>query len=615
MNPSTQPSPSDNPAPSNGSLEEQVAALLELLKSTQETAPISQARSRHGSREARVKAQANDPILKALDDEIEKGDKAELPTWEEVEMLSEEKIDKENTRHLKKYEDFWGESTGSPEEIKATEDAYRQAFERFPEIYRSIGWSKNDDIIFNAENLSAHRELLIEAIFAIEHYRMKYLGGAVGVSDKEQSRACFEYSRLPRLLTILVRLENRRNDCRECRKGECVDWRLFDAETILKVLIQAGRTFQRVNLADGLNQTSLEDLLKRCYARRILSRDDLKEHNHLQYQFHLIYDCMDALDFSSRFREIRDPLTYTFYLRYKSQPIHEIFEMVHSLNNVLDGIERFPPFPLGESSEPSFASAQFNLEYLQDFGGLRIEWTNSLEDHLKIFTGPREDIIRIFAHPTYLYSCQDFNRSERDFFQPTYVELAATYALLFQPTSRRNSRELKTLLMTVKDKHSMLDPNPTKSPFKEILEENFFSRCSLPPAIQSSLNISDPSSAITNISAMNQNKSTSTPMREILSMAPFFPEDIRFMMQSVFEHDLSRPDLPFLRFQYFSPRLRLLKTYLDSRQPQTLREMWMDRRDARAWWTFWGWAFFMLMTGLTMSTFCVAVIALLAYRA
>jgi hypothetical protein len=73
------------------------------------------------------------------------------------------------------------------------------------------------------------------------------------------------------------------------------------------------------------------------------------------------------------------------------------------------------------------------------------------------------------------------------------------------------------------------------------------------------------------------------------SFAPnyYYPEDLTFMITSIMENDLTETEA-FVRFPYFASRLRKIKMYLDSRQPSSMRELWVDRRDFRAWWMFWG---------------------------
>jgi hypothetical protein len=211
----------------------------------------------------------------------------------------------------------------------------------------------------------------------------------------------------------------------------------------------------------------------------------------------------------------------------------------------------------------------------------------------------------------------DQYRAERDYMDPTYCELSLTYALLFRPTSSRNLRRLQPYVAAGKDQNlpwhqcvtftnrpihrfippwipaadtlKTLDINPAKRPTKNILSDSFF-RCSAPPSAQIGLNISSPSRSVTSIAGLyDQHRLTSTPMHQILSeLTPNYPEDLKFMITSVMEARFSEDMESFVHFPYFAPRLRRLKQYLDSREPRTLRELWVDRRDYRAWWMFWG---------------------------
>lgn len=221
------------------------------------------------------------------------------------------------------------------------------------------------------------------------------------------SRAFFEFSRLPRLLTILIRADSRQGYGFECHVPEGLDSGI-QASTVLKTLIEVARSLRRTNLVDGLNQMSMDELLTRCYARQILKQPDSAEvERHLQH-CNLIFDCLTALDFSQRFKEIREPLSGTFYFRYMSGPIHKVLEKVRIHRKQSRGIELFKVLPLQESGDPTFSPAQFNAQYLQEFGGLAIEWSHSIDEHLQIFT--RRNAIRVFAHPTFYYNFHDLHR-------------------------------------------------------------------------------------------------------------------------------------------------------------------------------------------------------------
>ncbi|GAQ35546.1 hypothetical protein AtubIFM56815_002798 [Aspergillus tubingensis] len=555
-------------------------------------------------RECQVKSKNvkdSDPVLKALSEEIAAGRPTHIPKENPVELMSQEEIDEKNDSYREKYTAFWKDLPSPPADIETTDNAYQWAFDLYSQIYHSLGWHKNEDILFTADILSKHRDDLLEALFAVEAYRRKQFDCPL-----EPSRAAFEYSRLPRLLLILARLEARRNDGLECRNGACVDCRYFGADQTLQVLIEVGRTVHHDKYWSA-NDTTLQELLHSCYARRILSQPNADKPDVLRYQFHLIYDCLGALDFTSRFLEVRDALCLTFYTRYQREPIHKIFDMEKCHRSSMKGIEDFKELPLEEFPGPTFSPDTLTVQYLQDFGGLRIEWTDNLDDHLKIFTG--RNALRIFAHPTFFYNCRDLVR--RDYIEPLHIELSRTYALLFRPSSRPALRLLQeaTKSNEITWLGRKIDPSSHRSGMEQGTSKSFdvdlakpsttrilenFHRCSLPPSIQAAYNVANPFASIKDTSFFNQHKFTTSSMRQIHALAPYYPEDIMFMIMSIFQNGFHSNEA-FIDYEYFGPRLRRLKTYLDNQQPTTLKQLWFDRRDARAWWTFWGGAFFLIV--------------------
>lgn len=310
--------------------------------------------------------------------------------------------------------DFWNDNPGTPLEVKTAKTASKSAFDRFQLIYQSLGWRENQGLIFNAVNLSKYSEVLMESIFAIEAYRMKRFNQL-----RESSRASFEYSRLPRLLLILIRIESRQNYVNECRRTDELKDEQFDARALLNVLSEVGRTMRLVSFASGLNKMTLEELLVRCYSRQILQQPRPEECEKQYQHFQLLFDCLMALDFTQRFREIRDPLSSSFFIKYKSKPIYKIFEMVKTHRDLTRGIDRFKQLPLQESNSPTFLPDHFNVQYIQEFGDLKVEWTDCLDDHLKIITG--RNAIRIFSHPTFFYNFIDLHQ---------YVPLLSTGLLV-----------------------------------------------------------------------------------------------------------------------------------------------------------------------------------------
>ncbi|KAL7904556.1 hypothetical protein GGI35DRAFT_484313 [Trichoderma velutinum] len=551
-----------------------------------------------------------DLVGKALDEEFHGEQFKNIPKWAEVQTLSLKTIDEENDACIAKYEEFWKGREGTATEIETTNKAYQSAFERFQNIYHCLGWRENAELILSDVDLCKHRSLLIESIFAIEAYRMKRLSRL-----QEPTRASFEYSRLPRLLLILVRIESRQNMPNKCRQTADDTTTNGDdnnegtkASTILAILIQVARTMDRVSWADGLNQMNLQELLRICYSRRLLkqprSNDPELQYEHMK----LLTDCLMALNFTHRFREIRPPLSKTFYFRYLEEPIYKILDMVIARDQDSRGIDHFKQLALQESASPTFLPKHFTIQYLQDFGNLEIEWTDCLDEHLKIYSG--RNAIRIFAHPTFFYNCIDLFSEERDYVEPTLKELSLTYALLFRPSSQKKLSTLDKFIMVQNSSHGCvtfagheiahfyrarkygeyenittenIDLDISQNPTKGVLD-NFF-RCSLPPSLQAAFNISQPTKMIQKIHSLDQHKTTQAPMQQILGLTPC-PEDIKFMIISLLQRDFGEFEA-FQTFPYFGSRLRQLKNYLDLHQPRTWLQLWSDDRDVRAWWIFW----------------------------
>jgi acetolactate synthase regulatory subunit len=280
--------------------------------------------------------------------------------------------------------------------------AYTSAFSRFEEIYRLIGWrgADDEDPMFDKPVLTESRDLLIESIFGIEAYQMSRFG-----EFSEQSRMLFELSRLPRLLIILVRIA-----CRQiyvvgaCGAKKTIKKRTFDAFTVVRVLAIVARTLKGFNITS----LSMEKLLNQCYARQVLKQPSNSDVDTYHKQFDLIYDCMTALDFTRKFREIREPLCSLFYMRYKSDSIHILFEHVRIHEEATIGINCYPELHLEQNMDSIYHPDIFAIPYLQEFGQLNIEWTDCLDEHLKIYAN--RNSIRVFAHPTFFYNGIDLHQ-------------------------------------------------------------------------------------------------------------------------------------------------------------------------------------------------------------
>lgn len=204
---------------------------------------------------------------------------------------------------------------------------------------------------------------------------------------------------------ILARIESRQNDVLECRPPtEIVQ---INAQTVLKVLIEVARSLRSVSWTDGLNRMTLNELLRRCYTSIVLPQPGEEDVTLYWQHFLLLMACLTALDFEHTFPRLKDPLSSSFFFKFRAEPIYEVMKMVLTHRRMSRGINAFKQLRLPESSKETFFPDQFDVRYLQDFGGLKIEWTDSLEEHLKIYTD--RNTSRVFAHPTYFDNFVDLN--------------------------------------------------------------------------------------------------------------------------------------------------------------------------------------------------------------
>ena len=62
-------------------------------------------------------------------------------------------------------------------------------------------------------------------------------------------------------------------------------------------------------------------------------------------------------------------------------------------------------------------------------------------------------------------------------------------------------------------------------------------------------------------------------------------------------------------FAKYGQRLKTLNEYLDAQRPEGIRGLWVDGRNANAWWTFWTVIVVGIVTiGLTLVSLAVSII-------
>ncbi|KAI1626107.1 hypothetical protein EDD37DRAFT_330833 [Exophiala viscosa] len=200
-----------------------------------------------------------------------------------------------------------------------------------------------------------------------------------------------------------------------------------------------------------------------------------------------------------------------------------------------------------------------SLELLRDVGKLRIEWTEFLDQHLRLDVGSAT--LQIFwfgfsiqASPMFHVGCQQYHNMytakschQWDLFRsPVFDELSDTYSLLFRShrdTYKENVREYGRLPAPLWLKICYGDEKGNLSE-RVVKDLSWFLH----------------------------------PKRPRVS-------DIEYHLQNA--DKILLPTQPFERYLIWGDRLKELKAYMDSQKPGGIRGLWADKRDSGQWYTFW----------------------------
>jgi len=299
--------------------------------------------------------------------------------------------------------DHWNQfktSANTNTDAKKTLDAATYVFDHYQDLCKSFGGWPPQELLFNTALLNKHRDRLVQCLFLHEAQLSFSMSGM-----SERSRARFEYSRLPRLLMILIRMESRHRGGGLYHSHDAY----IDAETVLRVLAEAGRWTYSDDSFFHPQGEALYSLAERCYRRGLLRQPEIEERALAAAHMTFFYDVASAIKFKHRFPDFLYNSLGDFFLEHRSLRIDEVIERAekifdHQMRHIGSGKDIY----LKEAEGPSFAPSQFNIESLEQVGGLEIRWTDCLDQHLRISSRPHT--IQIFAHPTWLYNQVDLQK-------------------------------------------------------------------------------------------------------------------------------------------------------------------------------------------------------------
>ncbi|MCJ1379106.1 hypothetical protein MMC17_002206 [Xylographa soralifera] len=245
----------------------------------------------------------------------------------------------------------------------------------------------------------------------------------------------------------------------------------------------------------------------------------------------------------------------------------------------------------------SFSPSCLSLHSLTELGGLQIKWTLEWQKHLMLDVSGA--YLYLYQLPSFIQNGTLFRSSLGA--QEDFRLLMNTYSLIlssYEMDTRSYTALRGQLKAELKETLHSVSPYPQAchfrcdltSPTAKAFFKPFFSM-PIPQHWARYLNIDRRNQKLSWESADRlENPSPLesaglTVMDAVKNGQPFI-EDMCLMMIAVIEKD--RNDIRgYADFGPFEDRVRELKTFLDSRKPRTLRQLWKDARDATSWWSFW----------------------------
>ena len=313
--------------------------------------------------------------------------------------------------------------------------------------------------------------------------------------------------------------------------------------------------------------------------------------------------------------------------RRRGWPLRRPLDQTEGEEFVLDFLRRFDvpdcEDSLEQTSDQVFALRDLNLKTLKRLGGLRVEWTDCIKDHLRLSISSRTitlfwDVSLLDQSLLFWYNVPSMNNTgdrldsspphrENNSISHVLYELRSTYRLLFHNTEadqftttetcavRKNSRNLgirihdlrvdlnSTRARTIL-KHLLNAPLPGK-----IARDNPYDNHLHQPHKKTWLTLNR---VLRFFSNLYINPSPKNTISAFLATGPPYPLDLCWHLENILtpypqllgESETMRS---FTHFPRFGTRLRQLKFYMDNQKPSGWYQMWKDKRDRVQHVTFW----------------------------
>ncbi|MCJ1404497.1 hypothetical protein MMC11_007723 [Xylographa trunciseda] len=414
----------------------------------------------------------------------------------------------------------------------------------------------------------------------------------------DASRAAFEESRRFRLGQIVRKLQD---------TGAVA----YFGKDFAQVLIEVAEWTKMVWIRKPEGLQTLEGLRMHCYCREVLPQPLPSEYQAAERQNEGLLAILYALDLRKWWtngapweRVVKDMDTDTV-------PLDTLISLIDQLTGWNEKTRsRF--YSTEPSKDMSVDPADVNSKALRDLGDLQIVWTAELDMHLRISLDGKK--LYVFQYPTWLIGRRFHDRTsaygdQGDAAESNKVfhDLAETYALLFGPSTRRETRQLRDVLLNTECKAYFLGVPLWRATSDPLMHEKVILHPEYAPtrAFLDNFRTIDLPYSMEPAEAFNSRKST---MADALRRRQPYHDDMSIMMLSIIRYYPLSGSFNWSGSR-FEEQLRVLKAFMDGKKPRTIGQLWKDARDATSWWTFWAVLFFGIVSILlALGSLIVAIV-------
>ncbi len=430
--------------------------------------------------------------------------------------------------------------------------------------------------------------------------------------------------------------------------GKCDNAIGFTDSDITSVIIEIGRFFTELDYSnrpknfhegnipnaagpfmngpwseDIRKRFTMNELLRRCHEKALIKDWEGRDITRV------VFDSISGTSTSDRQAEIIYVLEAVFAVnraRRKNWPLRRLISEEECQMFILDFLGLFDvpdsQVDVEQSNDQVFPAHDLNIQMLESLGGLRVVWSDCIDDHLRLSTSARTltlfwdvsllDQSLIFwynAHSLKSYTDDMDSQPSDDTRNPKFhvlYELRNTYRLLFhnrhakqftttetcavKDANRRPGIMVHDLRVDIKSwrarkilKHLLSTPLPSKLDCRKKDNVIPHQRKRVWWPIGRALRI---------LHGLTHRNLESHTISDHLASGPPYSLDLCWHLENILSPypalaGESESMRSFSHFPRFGSRLREIKFYMDNQRPSGWYQMWKDKRDRVQYVTFW----------------------------